>query len=345
MTKAATLAEVAAAADVSPITASRAISGAGYVAESTRQRVLEASRHVGYVPRAAARAMRSGRHYQIACAVVRYGQMSRASWPNMHSYLDVASDKLADMGYSLVLEPLHLDTVTQRFMGAPRLFAELAVDAVLGVAGAPITPSIDQQLAMLQVPTVWCNRDEPDELGVAPCIACDDQAGGAILVNHLYEMGHRHIGYVGYESAHYSSKARYEGTLSALRRHGLSEAYSVYGEHDADVHALVRQAVLQRPTALICYNRQHFDACLFALAHHGIRVPQDMSVCYFASAWERQEVEPGTMAVLPEEQMASMAVDMLLTMIEGKQSPSLKTVIPPTLSQGRTTALAPVRSS
>lgn len=335
MLKAATLAEVAAAADVSMITASRAISGVGYVAKSTRRRVLEASQRVGYVPRAAARAMRRGRHYQIACAVVRYGQMSRASWPNMHSYLDVASDYLAERGYSLVLEPLHLDVETHHFIGAPRLFTELAVDAVVGIAGAPVTPAIDQQLSLLQVPTVWCNRDDAE---VSPCFCCDEQAGGALLVDHLHQLGHTHIGYIGTVSPHYSANARRQGMLAALKRLDLSDQNVVCAEQQADVYDLIQQVVSRRPTALICYNRQYYDVCLHVLARDGMRVPRDMSVCYFGSAWENQPLEPGTMAVLPEEQMSLKAVDMLLAMIDGKKPGKPRTAMPPALKLGHTTA-------
>src|SRR5437763_10851646 len=54
----ATLADIARAAGTSPSTASRAISGRGYVAADVRDRLLEAAERLGYVPNASARTLK-----------------------------------------------------------------------------------------------------------------------------------------------------------------------------------------------------------------------------------------------------------------------------------------------
>jgi len=335
MTKPATLNDVAAAAGVSPITASRAINGGGNVAESTRQRILSASQDCGYVPRAAARAMKSGRHMRIACAVVRYGESNAAGWPNMHSYIEVGANQLAERGYSLVVEPLQIDVDTDTFQGMPRLFAELAVDGVMGISGAPVPRTIDDQLEMLRVPVVWCNRDDAE---AAPCIYTEEQAGGRMLVDHLAALGHTRIAYLGTESGHFSANARRVGVREALRHHGLDEASVVTTARYQDAAAQLDRLLADRPTAVICYNRQFYNLCLFQLARRGLRVPDDLSLCCFASAWEDHEIEPATMAVLPENQMVSRSVHALLTMIAGKPAPARQQTYRPTLRVGQTTA-------
>src|SRR4051812_29167811 len=58
MAKASKLSEVARLAGVSPITASRAIRGTGYVSEGARTRIMEAARQLNYTPDMLARRMR-----------------------------------------------------------------------------------------------------------------------------------------------------------------------------------------------------------------------------------------------------------------------------------------------
>ncbi|MGL5247957.1 MAG: LacI family DNA-binding transcriptional regulator, partial [Brooklawnia sp.] len=59
------IAEVAARAGVSKATASRALSGAGYVSEKTRGRVRAAAEELGYVPSAGAVSLATGRTQNI----------------------------------------------------------------------------------------------------------------------------------------------------------------------------------------------------------------------------------------------------------------------------------------
>ena len=59
------IAEVARAAGVSKATASRAITGSGYVSETTRTRVLEAASALGYAPSTSAVSLATGRTQNI----------------------------------------------------------------------------------------------------------------------------------------------------------------------------------------------------------------------------------------------------------------------------------------
>ena len=56
-----TIADVAARAGVSKATASRALSGRGYVSDDTRQRVVDAARELLYVAHSSATSLATGR--------------------------------------------------------------------------------------------------------------------------------------------------------------------------------------------------------------------------------------------------------------------------------------------
>src|SRR3954465_4377875 len=75
MRKASKLSEVAKIAGVSPITASRAIRGNGYVSEAARARVLAAAAQLNYTPDLLARRMRGDKSKLIGVFANHYGSL------------------------------------------------------------------------------------------------------------------------------------------------------------------------------------------------------------------------------------------------------------------------------
>src|SRR5579875_156890 len=64
-----TLADLAKAAGTSPSTASRAMSGRGYVSAAVRRRLMEAAEQLGYVPDASAQTLKQRTSRVIGVAV------------------------------------------------------------------------------------------------------------------------------------------------------------------------------------------------------------------------------------------------------------------------------------
>ena len=75
MRKSSKLSEVAKIAGVSPITASRAIRGVGYVSEGARERILAAAAQLNYTPDKLARRMRGDKSHLIGVFVNNYGSL------------------------------------------------------------------------------------------------------------------------------------------------------------------------------------------------------------------------------------------------------------------------------
>ena len=331
--------EVAERANVSLKTVSRVLNDSSLVAPATRERVLRASRECGYYPHAGARAMRQGQFKRIAAAVVQYGPPGTAYFPK-NAYTDAAADALARHGYSLVFEPLHLEFGTDRFYEPPRLFMEFAVDGVLGLpAGGIVPPEVDEQLQRLGVPVVWMNRHvEPSRTNVA----CDELASTRTLVGHLLDLGHRRIGYAGFQTPHYAGEQRRSAVVSELNDAGL-DASAVILADKADLTQQAVEAVLEhRPavTAMICFHLGVFTTALHVIASRGLRVPRDLSICYFASPWELALTKyPVTLMEVPESRMAVAAVEMLVATLAG-QDVAVPEPIAGTLHVGRTTRTA-----
>ncbi|HLE82187.1 MAG TPA: LacI family DNA-binding transcriptional regulator, partial [Dehalococcoidia bacterium] len=103
----ASLKDVASTASTSIATASRALSGTGYVAEATLQRVLQAARALNYQPNLRARALRQRVSHSVGLIV-----------PNLlNAYYtalaDSISQQLVARGYYLLLSSTRDDAVAE----------------------------------------------------------------------------------------------------------------------------------------------------------------------------------------------------------------------------------------
>jgi LacI family transcriptional regulator len=311
--------KVARLAHVSPMTVSRVFSGSPVVSAKMQDRVLRAARKCNYTPNAGARALRRGQFNRVALAVVQYGMPGTGSYPIMHGYMDAAAYELAQQGYSLVLEPLYLN-LADEYIQPPRLFSELGMDGFLGLpVGGLVNPKIDEQAKRLGCPVVWMNRN-PGE-GIS-CVHCDEWTNGRVLARHLVDLGHTRIGYIGFDSPHYSARQRFEGVRSVLAESGLDTSYLVMSPRHPCWNQLVENLLdrVPRPTAVICYVGNAFDTLVQHCSRRGLRIPADISVCYFASVWEVLWKDyKATMLEVPEKEMAARAVGRLLGMIRGHE--------------------------
>jgi LacI family transcriptional regulator len=286
------------------------------VSEETRQRIERIAKELGYRPNSGARAIKNGRFNRIAWVPTR---MNDLGWSSTQSYLNHAVGTLANHGYSLVFEPLDLEFSSKDFIEPPRLFSELAVDGILAFDGTGVVPEkIDTLLVERKSPLVWVNRNPVS--GISD-VVCNEKAGANLLVDHLVELGHRRIGYVGPDNFHYSATDRFGGVEEGLEKAGLDPRWARQGKRKGLFREIAEDLLNQTPrlTALICYSHVVFDAVMEAVSPRGIRVPQDLSLCYFASPWELDINFSSTAVVLPEPQMGKAAVELLMEIIGDKQ--------------------------
>ncbi len=330
--------KVAEMAGVSPVTVSRVFRNSALVTPETRQRVLAVGRQCGYFPNAAARAIRKGKFNRIAGVVVQYGSKGTSYFPN-NGFLDPAVNELAEHGYSLVLEPMHLNLLNDEFFEPPRLFSELAVDGILGLpAGGIVPPQVDEHLAQLGAPTVWMSRNP----GQHPhCVAGDEEANGRRLTRHLIDLGHRRIGYITFESPNYELQQRCHGVMKELQSAGLDTSNVLVGPRASCLVDLAEQLLDRTPraTAIMGFQRGAYDAISHTAMRRGIKVPEELSICYFASPWQVviSDYRP-TVLEIAESQIAVTAVRRLLDLIEGRSPAEELKTIPGILRPGWTTA-------
>jgi LacI family transcriptional regulator len=169
-------------------------------------------------------------------------------------------------------------------------------------------------------------------------IGIDDARAAFQLTQHLLELGHRRIGFIGGPPRHRSSARRSAGYQAALLEYGLEPDPSLQWEGEypyASALAAARTAVTRepRPTAIFAANDDMAAAVISVAKGRGVAVPDELSVCGFDDSEIASMVSPQlTTASQPVGAMAEWAVRQLireLSAVEGGEEPEVRKVVLP----------------
>lgn len=309
-----TIRDVAKHAGVSAGTVSNVLNRPSYVNASTRQRVQDSIEALGFVPQKTARQFRFGRQRTLGLALADIGNVF---------FIDVAlgAESMAkELGVGVVIVHNGEDPVRE----------EQNLDLLVQqrVQGIMITP-VDERNPRLEhlvkrgVPIVFVDRISGDR----PCcwLATDDLRGGQLAGEHLREMGHSKLAFLGDPVVARQVADRYQGFVEAVAKSGEPEASIELLRAPAwDLkegrlagHRLVLRASEERPTAVFCANDLLALGLLQELVLHGIRVPEDIAIIGFDDLeWAGAAAVPISSVRQPRELLGRRAVRMLLDEIE-----------------------------
>jgi DNA-binding LacI/PurR family transcriptional regulator len=310
-----TISEVAREAGVGIGTVSRVVNGSAAVREETRRRVLDAIARLGYAPNAAARALSTGRTATVGVVAPFF---TRAS---VMERLRGISGVLDAAGYGLVLFDV------ERPEQAPAYFRELAgggrVDAVIAITLCPDADAC-ARFAAAGIPVVLVDRADPS----LPGVTIDDVAGGRLATEHLLELGHERIAFVGDIEPldHRPITRRLAGYEAALRDAGLEPdpelmCRAAYGHGPAAERTRVLLALEDPPTAIFAGSDDQALAVLGTAAEAGVSVPGDLSVIGFDNV-ELARWAGLTTVAQPLEESGARGAALALARLAGKPARS-----------------------
>jgi LacI family repressor for deo operon, udp, cdd, tsx, nupC, and nupG len=267
--------DVAARAGVSVATVSRALRGLPGVADATRHAVRQAAAELGYVASPSAAGLPTGRTGAVGIV---------APWITRWFFTAViegAAEVLAEWGYDLLLYDLGGVAAARRRVLDTKLLTK-RVDALL-VLSLPLTSSEVDALGRLHRPVAMVG---PTVQGLSG-VRIDDVDVGRTATEHLIELGHRSIAFVGGdpndELGFPVAPDRRAGYESALRAAGVEPdpELAVPAEFTVDSGTRAWEALRLRPqcpTAVLAASDEIAMGVLYAARQCGLRVPEDLSV-------------------------------------------------------------------
>lgn len=274
MSKTPTIHDIARAANVSPSTVSRVLTGNTPVTANKRAAVLAAIEALNFRPNAVARGLARGRSMAIGVLTqslvsLYYGELAQG-----------IEQGLDNSGYYPVFATGQWRLAQE--IEALNLLVERQVDALIVLDG----DLPDERLCEVarQMPLVAVGRSVA---GLeAQCIRVENYEGGYRATRYLIELGHRRIAHIAGPSSHLDSQERREGYQQALRDAGLpiDEGLIVEGEFSEQSGLMTVEALFARAarfTAVFASNDQMAYGARLAFYRRGLRVPADISLIGF----------------------------------------------------------------
>ncbi|UVJ38992.1 LacI family DNA-binding transcriptional regulator [Arthrobacter sp. CJ23] len=309
--------DIARLAGVSQATVSSVITGSGDrygIAQETRDKVMAAVEALGYVPSVAARQMRGTRNRLLG--VHTFEPIFPISQMNFyHEFLVGIEEQAVVDGYNLLLF-----TATDTTSGKRPLFID--GNSQLTVADGTILLGLDREKSELErlaasgYPFVHIGRRIIDGVEI-PFVSPDYQSGVAAAIDRLTELGHTKIAYLLDDISFEATAARRDGYRIAMEAHGLEAAMVEPSE------LLPATAELDGTTAFLVEGGPQLLWLESYARAHGLSIPQELSVVVLsddagAAVPERQW---STLSA-PRRQLGSEAVRLLVSILDGVDSPS-----------------------
>lgn len=312
-----TLADVAQAAGVSPITVSRALRGERAVAEELVARVRAAAAALGYVPDPAARALASARSSHVAVLIPK---LSNTVFVDL---LDAVQTTLVPAGYQTLIGVTHYDAREE----------EAVLRSVLAhrPAGLLLTGSDRSTAAeaLIRGSGVPCVRVM--EVGAedgAYSVGFSQWEAGRALTRHLLAAGRQRIAYVAAQLDP-RTLARGEGYAAALAEAGLAErVHRVLCAEPSSMALggeLLARVLQEAPgtDAIFFCNDDLAQGALLAALRRGLDVPRRVAIAGFNDLpGSDQMVPPLTTVATPRREIGVQAAQMLMALMRGQPVPT-----------------------
>lgn len=310
--------DIAQAAGVSHATVSRALRDSSLISAEVRENIQRLAVEMGYTPNAVAQSLK-GQHTNTIGLIVTsiadpfYGRLVRgvdevARQADMDLFLGVsynsASEELA------VIESFH----------------RRRVEGII-TASSRLTEKQLQRLARMGTPIVFINRQAEGGHPRFRSVQVDSYSGARRAVQHLLDLGHTAIAYLGATNRPASNRQRMAGYSDALAAAGIEvqegwiqqappERRS-YSDDVADGETLMFQALHSGVTATFCYNDMHAIGALLTCRRLGIAVPDQLSIVGFDDVEVAQYVTP-TLTTMhqPKLRLGQVSAEMLLKLMQ-----------------------------
>jgi LacI family transcriptional regulator len=302
--------EVAAHAGVSVGTVSNVLNRPDIVARSTRDRVQEAIKALGFVRNESARQLRAGRSRIIGLVVLDVANPF---------FTDVArgvEDEASMSGLAVIL-----CNSDDQLLKETRYLELLEEHRVQGILITPVAGA-DERLTLLQrrgTPVVLVDSTSPS--GGQCSVAVDDVLGGDVAMSHLLAAGHERLAYIGGPLSIRQVADRRDGALRALARAGRgpadlrmieTRALNVQAGQQAGA-AIAALPAGRRPTGVFCANDLIALGLLQEMTRHAIRVPGDIAIVgYDDIDFAAAAAVPLSSVRQPRQQLGRTAAQLLL---------------------------------
>ncbi|MEO8727641.1 MAG: LacI family DNA-binding transcriptional regulator [Acidobacteriaceae bacterium] len=321
-----TILDVARESGFSPTTVSIALNGVSpceNLRAETRRRIFETAQRLGYRPSESAQVLRRGRSNSIGIVVFDIAD------PFCTVILRGIDIELKKTGYLPIVMDAH--NSVDRFKQYVEMLVHRRVEGLIVVANWLFIKLDALKSAVARnLPAVVVGRDM-HRSGISSVLV-DNELGGYLALRHIYELGHRKIGFLLGPKQLGDSNPRWAGTrrfaleaglaLNKSRIKRLPDLSDPLSGFSAG-RELTLELLRSRPevTAVVAFDDLSAFGAIRALSESGRNVPNDCSVIGFDDVPMSALTTPGLTTIRqPMLEMGSFAFESVLLRIRKTDS-------------------------
>src|ERR1700674_1253039 len=313
-----TMRDVAKSSGFSPATVSIVLNNAPlarYIAPATKKRIEEGAKKLGYRPNAMARFLRSKRSHSVGvlffditdpfCTLIMRG-VENALY--QASYLSIFADAHNQRNrFERYLEMLLERHVEGLIVVANWLFVDIQLLA---------------DLSKRNIPAATIGWELPGD--TISSVMVDNEAGGRLALEHLYQLGHRKIAFIRGPKMLIDSAPRWRGIQKFAHSAGLEIDSSLVVQLPDSLdpnssfesgHRYTEELLEQKKkfTAVMAFDDLTALGAIRALTKAGVKVPEQCSVTGFDDVALSALAAPSLTTVRqPMEAMGELAVNIVM---------------------------------
>ena len=330
------LEQVARRAKVSTATVSRVLNNASVVKTSTRTRVMKAIEELKYHPNLHARTLAGGKSHTIGVIV------SNLENPFFFDIYKTVEAGAHAQGYEVIMA--NTDYRAEQLVSSIRLMLGRRVAGLAAIV-SEIDPALIEELSNSQMPVVFYDVGSPRK-NIAN-IRVNYSRGIEKVVNYLYSLGHRKLGFLGHHAMLGPINERMRAVHDAVARIPELEVRTAADSDTLEGGRCAARALLStgyEPTAIVCVNDITAAGALRELRERGLRVPQDVSVTGFDNVKLSEFCYPALTTVhIPRDRIGHIVCDYLMPQPDKARVPETEIVIEPEFVLRDSTGPAPGR--
>lgn len=302
---------------VSVATVSKAINNHTDISESTRIRIKEMAKKLGYYPNSSARALKTNRSYNFGVLFV-----DQARNGLRHDYFSAVLDsfKVAaeECGYDITFinnnkKKNHMSYLEHtRYRGFDGV-----VVACVDFKDKEVLELIESDIPVVTIDYLFDGRSS---------VVSDNESGMKMLVEHVASKGHRKIAYIhGDDSS--VTRVRLASFYKTMEELSLpvEDAYikkGMYRNTETAAHQTKKLLEMKNPPTCIFYPDDY--ACLGginAIKEKGLSVPEDVSVVGYDGIELSRTLSPTlTTLVQNAKEIGELAAQQLIAQVEKPKS-------------------------
>ena len=315
------LKDIAAKAGVSVMTVSKALRDEPDISAKTKARVQLIADKMGYVPDSSAQALRSRRTNLFGLVI------PAATEPMFARVVMAIEERAFQMGYGVIIA--HSLNLPEREAVIIRRLLSRRVDGLFLAPLYRLSPAapIFEDLQRRAVPTVMLGHRAPF-CSQFTNVETDDLGASEAITQHLLQLGHKRIAFLGGPPYSPAAQERLEGYRRALRAANIEpdDRLVFYAGNTIDDGAKAALQMMNesaQATAIQAVNDLVAIGAAESFISQGLNIPQEISVVGFGNILISEHYRvPLTTVRQPKHLLGDAAVELMVRLMRGERTES-----------------------